>query len=69
MTLRRWSVARLLLATVLCVPFAACQKDTSTPQTPQKDTLSKDKSNPPPAPIKNGEPSKSAASPEKSKPE
>jgi hypothetical protein len=68
MTLRRWSVPRLLVALALCVPFAACQKDPSTPQTPSKDTVSKEKTSPPNA-NKNGDTPKNTASPEKSKPE
>jgi len=37
MTLRRWSVARLFLALALCAPLTACQPESSTTQSPQKD--------------------------------
>jgi hypothetical protein len=74
MTLPRWSAPRLLLALALCVPFTACQKDSSTPQAPNKDTPTKEGTSPASpknnaVPPKNGDASKSTGSADKSKPE
>lgn len=74
MSLRRWSLSRLLLALALCAPLTACQPESSSTKNGQKDknVPTKDGASPstpknetPPA--KTGDTPKNTGSPEKGK--